>query len=100
MPHMVVVPGQALSPRETGILILAAQGLTNEQIGARVRLKASTVKTYLDHIFVKLIAVNRTHAVAIALTRGLISVPELETTRGTQRPDEKLREAVAPSHPS
>lgn len=58
--------------REREILLWAAEGKTNWEIGEILGLTHSTVKDYIARIFVKLNTSNRTHAVAIAFQYGLI----------------------------
>lgn len=65
-------PGNALSRRETEVLELVADGLSNQQISARLYLSQATVKSHLVHIYAKLRVDSRTAAVAAALERGLI----------------------------
>ncbi|MEU3351064.1 response regulator transcription factor [Streptomyces sp. NPDC037389] len=62
----------ALSPRETEILGLVAEGLANRQISKRLFISEATVKTHLVHIYDKLGVDSRTAAVAAGLTAGLI----------------------------
>ncbi|GAA3039855.1 DNA-binding NarL/FixJ family response regulator [Streptomyces olivoverticillatus] len=62
----------ALSPRETEILGLLAQGLPNRQISRRLFISEATVKTHLVHIYGKLGVDSRTSAVAAGLAAGLI----------------------------
>lgn len=61
-----------LSPRQLEILRLAARGLTQNEIGARLIIAQSTVRNQMYIIFAKLGAFSTTHAVAIALRTGLI----------------------------
>ncbi len=63
---------QHLSPRETEIIGLIAQGLSNKQAATQLYLSEATVKTHLVHIFEKLGVDSRTAAVATAVDRGLI----------------------------
>ena len=65
-------PEAALSARETEVLSLVAEGLTNEQISKRLHLSQATVKSHLVHIYTKLGVDSRTSAVHAATTRGLI----------------------------
>ena len=53
-----------LSPQERAILPLLAEGKTNKEIAARLRLSDKTIKNYLAHIFDKLQVSRRTEAVA------------------------------------
>ena len=65
----------ALSQREVEVLDLVAQGLTNQEIAARLTVALSTVKTHLNNICSKLDAPNRTAAVAIARRLNLLAAP-------------------------
>lgn len=65
-------PGESLSPRETEILQLVAEGLSNKQISQRLFLSQATVKSHLVHIYTKLGVDSRTSAVAAATNRGLL----------------------------
>jgi two-component system nitrate/nitrite response regulator NarL len=62
-----------LSVREREVLVLAAEGLSVNDIGARLHLSAATVKTHLQHIYRKLEVTDRSAAVAVALRNGMIS---------------------------
>jgi DNA-binding NarL/FixJ family response regulator len=62
----------ALTPREIEVLQLLAEGLTNQQAGARLGLSARTVKTHVQNLLVKLDVPDRTGAVARAFRLGLI----------------------------
>jgi len=62
----------ALSPREREVLQLAANGLENKQIAARLELSEATVKGYLRTAFERLGARSRAEAVAIGLRLGLL----------------------------
>jgi len=61
-----------LSERESEILRLAAQGLTNQAIADRLVISLTTVKTHVGNIFLKLGVKNRTQAIARAETLGLL----------------------------
>ncbi|MFD0277302.1 response regulator [Kitasatospora sp. NPDC127111] len=65
-------PAAALSARETEVLGLVADGLTNQQISQRLHLSQATVKSHLVHIYTKLGVDSRTAAVREARGRGLI----------------------------
>jgi DNA-binding NarL/FixJ family response regulator len=65
-------PGTALSRRETEVLGLVAEGMSNLRISERLHLSQATVKSHLVHIYAKLGVDSRTAAVAAALERGLI----------------------------
>jgi len=57
MPNMF--DHYALTPREADVAQLAAQGLTNMQIGLKLNIKASTVKCNIGRILRKTQAGNR-----------------------------------------
>jgi DNA-binding NarL/FixJ family response regulator len=61
-----------LSPREREVLDLLAQGLTGEDVAARLGLSPETVRTHVRNAMDKLEAHTRVHAVAIALRQGEI----------------------------
>jgi len=65
-------PAISLTPRETEILGLVAQGLSNPAIAARLFLGEATVKTHLLHAFEKLEVSDRTRAVTKAMELGLL----------------------------
>jgi DNA-binding NarL/FixJ family response regulator len=62
-----------LSERERSVLGLAADGLSNKQIGDRLFLSGQTVAKYLATAMRKLDVNTRTEAVAIALRQRIIS---------------------------
>jgi DNA-binding NarL/FixJ family response regulator len=63
----------ALTARELDVLRLVAEGLSHEQIGARLGIGAETVRTHLKKACHRLGATTRTQAVAAALRLGLIA---------------------------
>ncbi|MGP3733242.1 response regulator [Streptomyces sp. GDS52] len=65
-------PHAALTRRETEVLSLVAEGLSNQAIGARLNLTQATVKSHLAHVYAKLDVDSRTAAVAAALALGVI----------------------------
>lgn len=65
-----------LSPRETEILVRAARGMTNVEIGRDLFISDATVKTHLLRACTKLGASGRTAAVAAATERGLLKPPD------------------------
>jgi len=65
---------ESLTPRETQVLELVADGLSNKAIAAALGVSDETVKFHLGSILGKLGASNRTDAVRLALQRGLIAI--------------------------
>ena len=62
-----------LTPRELDVLRLLAEGLSAGEIGGRLHLSESTVKSHVGHIYQKLGATNRTQALMTAMRTGLLS---------------------------
>ena len=62
----------ALSNREVEVLRLIASGNANKMIAAQLAITEETVKGHVKNILAKLAANDRTHAVAIAIRRGLL----------------------------
>ncbi len=65
-------PAETLTPRELECLKWAAQGKTEAEIAAIIDRSRETVHFHFKNANRKLHACNRTHAVAIASSRGLI----------------------------
>jgi len=68
------VTDSGLTPREIDVLRLVAAGNANKEIGACLTLTEVTVKSHVKNILAKLGASDRTHAVTIALKRGIIDL--------------------------
>jgi len=62
----------ALSPRETDILTLIAEGLSNKEIARSLYIGPETVKSHLKSVFSKLGVEKRAQAVSRAQTLGLV----------------------------
>jgi two-component system NarL family response regulator len=67
-------PRDDLSAREQEVLLHVARGLGNKEIGQAIGRSPETVKAHLESIFQKLGARDRTHAVTLALQRGIIQL--------------------------
>jgi DNA-binding NarL/FixJ family response regulator len=64
----------ALSPREVDVLRLIAGGNANKAVASQLSITEETVKGHVKNILAKLAANDRTHAVTIALKRGIIDL--------------------------
>lgn len=85
--------GEQLTPRETEVLGLAAQGCANKTIASQLRVELGTVKCHMRAILDKLRARNRTDAVVIANHRGLLALaePAAPRPRVVPRPTKPMR---------
>ena len=61
-----------LTPRETEVLVLVAEGLSNAEISGRLFLSPATTKTHVSRILTKLGARDRAQLVAFAYETGLV----------------------------
>ena len=64
----------SLTPAEVSVLRLIADGNANKQIADHLSISEETVKSRVKNILSKLDANDRTHAVTIALKRGIIDM--------------------------
>jgi DNA-binding NarL/FixJ family response regulator len=80
VPHQIAsmiaehLADEALTPREIQILQLVARGNRNKEIAAHLSIAAETVRMHMKNILGKLAAHDRTHAVTIALARGVFQL--------------------------
>ncbi|OPC83045.1 hypothetical protein B4N89_20755 [Embleya scabrispora] len=65
-------PDTPPTAREREVLALAALGHSNAEIGRALYLAPASVKCHIRRTSIRLRANDRTHAVAIALSRGYI----------------------------
>ena len=72
-PHAFSVPGvNVLTRREQEVVALAAQGLSNDEIAARLVISPATAKTHVSRAMVKLDARDRAQLVVFAYETGLV----------------------------
>lgn len=70
--HRLRTPATTLTRRETEVIALVAEGLSNQAVGQRLHLTEGTVKSHLARSYTKLGVDSRTAAVATATGLGLI----------------------------
>ncbi|MFG2881636.1 response regulator [Streptomyces sp. NPDC048297] len=73
-----VAPPEApdgLTARETEVLVLIAEGLTNQEIARKLHVSTATVKTHINNLFAKTGLKDRAQAVRYAYGKGLVRPP-------------------------
>jgi DNA-binding NarL/FixJ family response regulator len=60
----------ALTPRESEVLQLVAEGMSNAEIGRQLRMSEMTIKTYVSRILSKLDCANRVQAALLVRDAG------------------------------
>lgn len=73
-PDRVPEASQPLSPREVDAMTLLAMGYSRAQVAQTLTISEHTLRAYIESARFKLGAMNTVHAVARALTRGLIVI--------------------------
>ena len=73
-PDRTPEQSQALSPREIDAMTLLAMGYSRAQVADTLSISEHTLRVYIESARFKLGAMNTTHAVARAMSRGLIVV--------------------------
>ncbi len=68
------IGGDELTHRELEVLRCLARGCSNKEIGQRLFINETTVKSHVKQLFAKLHVFNRTEAVAVATRRGLVRI--------------------------
>ena len=73
-PGRAPEPSRSLSPREVDAMTLLAIGYSRAQVAETLSISEHTLRVYVESARFKLGAMNTTHAVARALSQGLIVV--------------------------
>jgi DNA-binding CsgD family transcriptional regulator len=71
-----------LTPRETEVLRMAADGRNVDELAAELSVSPNTVKTHLAHCYGKLGAHNRAEAVALGVQSGVLRTVDLNEASG------------------
>ncbi|CAL9428181.1 response regulator transcription factor [Streptomyces sp. enrichment culture] len=77
-PEPAPAAGEApdgLTTREAEVLVLIAEGLSNQQIARRLHVSTATVKTHINNLFAKAGLKDRAQAVRYAYSKGLAQPP-------------------------
>ncbi|MEU0049159.1 response regulator transcription factor [Streptomyces sp. NPDC006184] len=64
-----------LTTRECEVLVLIAEGLSNQEIARRLHVSTATVKTHINNLFAKTGLKDRAQAVRYAYGKGLVRPP-------------------------
>lgn len=73
--------GQDLTEKEYDVLLMLAEGFTNNEIASQANVAASTIQQRAFDVVTKLGARNRTHAVAVAYHTGVLRSPRCSCTK-------------------
>ncbi|MFJ3309238.1 response regulator [Streptomyces sp. NPDC086549] len=74
-PRPAPAESDGLTARETEVLVLIAEGLTNQEIARRLHVSTATVKTHINNLFAKTGLKDRAQAVRYAYGKGLARPP-------------------------
>ncbi|MFJ3672890.1 response regulator [Streptomyces sp. NPDC090106] len=74
-PAPPVEPPDGLTGRETEVLVLIADGLSNTEIARKLHVSTATVKTHINNMFAKTGLKDRAQAVRYAYAKGLARPP-------------------------
>ncbi|MFI5977150.1 response regulator [Streptomyces sp. NPDC051452] len=73
-PAAIEAP-DGLTTRETEVLVLIADGLSNQEIARKLHVSTATVKTHINNLFAKTGLKDRAQAVRYAYSKGLVRPP-------------------------
>ncbi|MFG2633772.1 response regulator [Streptomyces sp. NPDC048362] len=73
-PAAIEAP-DGLTTRETEVLVLIADGLSNQEIARKLHVSTATVKTHINNMFAKTGLKDRAQAVRYAYSKGLVRPP-------------------------
>lgn len=74
-PTVLAGPPDGLTARETEVLVLIAEGLSNQEIARELQVSTATVKTHINNMFTKTGLKDRAQAVRYAFRKGLVRPP-------------------------
>ncbi|MFF8945538.1 response regulator [Streptomyces sp. NPDC014864] len=74
-PAVPAAAPDGLTVRETEVLELIADGLSNQEIARRLHVSTATVKTHINNLFAKTGLKDRAQAVRYAYAKGLVRPP-------------------------
>jgi DNA-binding CsgD family transcriptional regulator len=73
-PQVMTALAEPLTPRETQVLRMMAEGLGNKEIAGQLGISDHTAKFHVASILGKLNAATRTEAVTLGIKRGLVPI--------------------------
>ena len=74
-PVAVTEAPDGLTTRETEVLLLIAEGFSNQEIARKLHVSTATVKTHINNLFAKTGLKDRAQAVRYAYAKGLARPP-------------------------
>ncbi|MEU5956373.1 response regulator transcription factor [Streptomyces sp. NPDC047525] len=80
LPAPAPEPPDGLTTRETEVLVLIAEGMTNQEIARAMHVSTATVKTHINNLFAKTGLKDRAQAVRYAYGHGLAKPPSARPT--------------------